>query len=501
MGRLYGKFFIGGLAGLLAWMLCEPMAPRATLDQRWASWENTFVLVLGALIGMAVGGLDGYSRGGKRHTGMGLGLGLLFGAIGATFGHGLGGVLARIVFGNSIFAENYNILQQIPARILAFVPLGAALGAAIGGSSLTFKRTVQGAIGGAIGAAIAGASFDLLGAVLGNFILQSRGQERGEVGTPGRAMMAVLLGAGIGLFIGLVERYARSAWLRLSLGRNEGREWSIDSAQTFIGRSEGAQVPLFGDPNIAPIHASIQKHGRDYVLVDGGSPMGTYVNGQRIQQVPLMHGAQIQIGSFILQFLLKNQPAPVGGYEAMARAGYPLGGMPGPGMPTQMPTPGPMPGMPTQVMPGQPGGGYPMPGQPTMAHPAMGQPMPGQPMPGQPTQAFPSAQPMAQPTVAYGGAMGSGYQLVAVDGPLMGQRFPVGGTVEIGRETAGIRMPQDANASRRHAAVSPGMGGLAVQDLGSTNGTFVNGQRVSQATAGPGDMIKVGSTTFRVEPA
>jgi len=501
MGKVFAKFFVGAAAGLLAWMLCEPSAPRQ-VNGSWGAWENGFILALGALIGLAVGGLDGFTRGGKRHTGLGVALGLIFGAVGASCGHGLGGAISTAIFGGGVFSEtNDNIIKVLPARIVAFVPIGACLGAAIGASSLTLKRTIQGAIGGALGAAVAGVAFDLLGAVLGTAILQSRGQTSGETGTPSRAIMAVLLGGAIGLFIGLVERYSRSAWVRLNLGRNEGKEWSIDGAQTFIGRSEGASVPLFGDPNIAPIHASIQKQGQNYVLIDGGSPMGTMVNGQRVQQALLGHGSQIQIGSFVLQFLLKNQAAPAVGPEAYRGQAYPVSGYPQDPMPRNPgPYSAPNPGGATQMMPGQqPMQGQPMPGYPTQVMPGQ-MPSQGMPMPGQPTQAFPSMG-VAQPTIAYGGAMGSGFTLIALDGPLLGQRFPVNGPVEIGREGAGIRMPHDGNASRRHATISPGMGGVAVQDLSSTNGTFVNGQRVSQANAGPGDMIKVGSTTFRVEPS
>lgn len=499
MGRIFAKFFIGVVAGALGWALCNSSAPtKVTAD--WGAWERTYILVLGALIGLAVGGLDGFTRGGKRHTAAGLGFGLLFGSIGAAFGHSLGGMLSTLFFGGAVFDEtNNNIIKVLPARVIAFIPIGVCLGAAIGASSMNLKKVIQGAVGGAFGAAVAGMLFDLIGMLLQPLLLA--GRQSGEVGGPGRAAMAILLGGGIGLFIGLVERYSRSAWLRLNLGRNEGKEWSIDSAQTFIGRSEGASVPLFGDPNIAPIHASIQKQGQNYVLIDGGSPMGTLVNGQRVQQALLGHGSQIQIGSFVLQFLLKNQSAPAAGPEAYRGQAYPVNGYPQDPMPRNPgPYGAPNPGVPTQMMPGQqPMQGQPMQGYPTQVMPGQ-MPAQGMPMPGQPTQAFPNMGG-SQPTIAYGSGMVSVFTLVALDGPLMGQRFPVNGPVEIGREGAGIRMPQDGNASRRHAAVSPGMGGVAVQDLGSTNGTFVNGQRVSQANAGPGDMIKVGSTTFRVEPS
>jgi pSer/pThr/pTyr-binding forkhead associated (FHA) protein len=456
MGSLLLKFIVGAIAGLFAWMIFEPSAPKDFMSQDWAAWESTYVLGLGALIGLAVGGLDGFTRGGKRHTMQGLGLGLILGGIGASFGHGIFGLLVRTVFGSTIFATG-SLITQMPARIVAFAGIGVCLGAAIGAASLNVRKIVQGAIGGAIGGAVAGAFFDPISMVVANATVALQGGN--EVGGPGRAIMALLMGAAIALFIGIVDRLSRSAWLRLSLGRNEGKEWSIDSAQTFIGRSESAQVPLFGDPNVAPIHASIQKQGGQYILVDGGSPAGTLLNGQFIQQAPLFNGAQITIGSFVLQFLVKNQAAPVQTPEMYQGQAYPL-------QPQQPP-------------------------QPTAAY---------QQTPSAPTQAF-TPQP-SQPTIAYGGPMQPApgqVAIVAIDGPLMGQRFPVSSTMELGRDLPSIPMSFDTAASRRHATLAPAPNGLSVNDSGSTNGTFVNGQRVSQAFAKIGDLVKIGSTTFRVE--
>jgi hypothetical protein len=57
----------------------------------------------------------------------------------------------------------------------------------------------------------------------------------------------------------------------------------------------------------------------------------------------------------------------------------------------------------------------------------------------------------------------------------------------------------DTNISRRHAQVAMDDGAVIVTDLGSTNGTFVNGRRVTRATVRPGDEITVGTSRLRVE--
>jgi hypothetical protein len=57
----------------------------------------------------------------------------------------------------------------------------------------------------------------------------------------------------------------------------------------------------------------------------------------------------------------------------------------------------------------------------------------------------------------------------------------------------------DTNISRRHAQVAMDDGAVVVSDLGSTNGTFVNGRRITRATVRPGDEITVGTSRLRVE--
>lgn len=89
--------------------------------------------------------------------------------------------------------------------------------------------------------------------------------------------------------------------------------------------------------------------------------------------------------------------------------------------------------------------------------------------------------------------------LVAMTGPHAGTVF----TLTQGIMVAG-RIPQvdiclqDHQASRKHAQFSTNLGETKVMDLGSTNGTFVNGKRIEkEQLISDGDEIKIGDTSFR----
>jgi hypothetical protein len=113
----------------------------------------------------------------------------------------------------------------------------------------------------------------------------------------------------------------------------------------------------------------------------------------------------------------------------------------------------------------------------------------------------PAYAPYGQQPGGYGppaGGPGRNARLVSNDG----RTYPlsVGSTV-IGRgDQANLRLP-DVGISRRHARLDFDGGQVVLTDLGSTNGTSVNGQRVSAVALNPGDMIQIGTTTltFRVD--
>jgi hypothetical protein len=105
------------------------------------------------------------------------------------------------------------------------------------------------------------------------------------------------------------------------------------------------------------------------------------------------------------------------------------------------------------------------------------------------------------PQPGYGppaGGPGRNARLVSSDGRVY--PLAIGSTV-IGRgDQANLRLP-DVGISRRHARVDFDGGQVVITDLGSTNGTSVNGQRISAVALNPGDMIQIGTTTltFRVD--
>jgi FHA domain-containing protein len=97
-----------------------------------------------------------------------------------------------------------------------------------------------------------------------------------------------------------------------------------------------------------------------------------------------------------------------------------------------------------------------------------------------------------------GGPNGRNVGLVSGDG----RNYPLQmGSTVIGRgDQANLRLP-DVGISRRHARLDYDGNQVVLTDLGSTNGTMVNGQRVSAVALNPGDMIQLGTTTltFRVD--
>ena len=92
--------------------------------------------------------------------------------------------------------------------------------------------------------------------------------------------------------------------------------------------------------------------------------------------------------------------------------------------------------------------------------------------------------------------------LRVVDGPDRGTELelpPIG--VVIGTERTCDVILTDAFVSRRHCSIAPGKDGFAITDLGSRNGTIIDGVAVGKVVAPPGVAIRIGKTLVQLMPA
>lgn len=94
----------------------------------------------------------------------------------------------------------------------------------------------------------------------------------------------------------------------------------------------------------------------------------------------------------------------------------------------------------------------------------------------------------------------TGYALRFISGKYMGAEYPLRWSREIiaGRSGELDMVLNEEMVSRRHARILPDQNRLLIQDLGSTNGTFVNGQKVSEAYLREGDTILIGTSILKL---
>ncbi|MCC6444862.1 MAG: FHA domain-containing protein [Armatimonadetes bacterium] len=91
-------------------------------------------------------------------------------------------------------------------------------------------------------------------------------------------------------------------------------------------------------------------------------------------------------------------------------------------------------------------------------------------------------------------------RLVGIQGTLFGQTYPLEAeSIQIGRDETNAIPMADPTVSRKHAQISAYDGSFLIRDLGSSNGTFVNGSRITEHILSQGDIVQVGSTKFRFE--
>ena len=120
-----------------------------------------------------------------------------------------------------------------------------------------------------------------------------------------RGVAIVIMGILIGIGVGLLEQFAKQAWLKVIRGEFEGKEYLVFAGTTSIGNNGKNTIVLFKDKLVGPHHCDITLDGSKYVLTDCGTPMGTIVNGQKVARHILRQGDAIAIGNSVLVFNTK----------------------------------------------------------------------------------------------------------------------------------------------------------------------------------------------------
>jgi predicted nucleic acid-binding Zn ribbon protein len=93
-----------------------------------------------------------------------------------------------------------------------------------------------------------------------------------------------------------------TALLVVRRGPNAGSRFLLDSDITEVGRRPDSDIFL-DDVTVSRRHAEFYRRGSRFAVRDVGSLNGTYVNRDRIEEVALSGGDEVQIGKFRLVFL------------------------------------------------------------------------------------------------------------------------------------------------------------------------------------------------------
>ncbi|MFJ6630585.1 FHA domain-containing protein [Streptomyces sp. NPDC091376] len=260
-----------------------------------------------------------------------------------------------------------------------------------------------------------------------------------------------------------------------------GRTWTLDPSRSYtIGRDPQGDL-VIDDARVSWRHATISWGGQSWVIEDHGSTNGTYVQGRRIHQMEIGAGAAVHLGNATDGPRLSVSGA-AGAYSAQGAASQ------------QAPAQQAQQGWAQQAPQAQ---------QAPHAQQAQQAQAPQQQWQQPPAAHVPHQQGPQDPYVQKtpGGAAGAP--------PVYGDRSPttfhqlsLGRVMRIGRALENELVVSDLQVSRHHAEFHATPDGrFEIHDLGSHNGTYVNGQPLAKsgtALIGPNDIVGVGHSTFRL---
>ncbi len=285
---------IGVCGGLLAWPFAElVISAQGGLYSYWL-----YSMVLGAVVGLFMGGAFGLGEGIIQKSGKKLVAGLLTGVVVGTLGGALGllaGQEVNQLIGSRIYDSIATVQDLLPLAALAigWAGFGVFIGIIEGVRSRSFAKIRNGFLGG------------LIGGFLGGFVYNTTVHLSVVPAFLARLFGLVILGFFIGLFYGLVEvRLARASLLALN-GPAKGREILLTQRAMTIGMDEDAGMTIAGYTQVAPEHATVLRKKGAIVIRDNETKAGTFVNDKKVTETVVNDGDVIRIGD--AQFLLKKK--------------------------------------------------------------------------------------------------------------------------------------------------------------------------------------------------
>lgn len=245
-----------------------------------ALWSAVIALFVGLFLGIGEGVFYGSQEKAIKYALIGAGVSLVIGAI--------SGYMAQWMYAEMLGDDPAEFTAAF-VRGLGWALMGLGIGAAVGLIKPEMKRILFCSLGGLAGGFVGGFLFNYVGDVIPNDIVA-------------RGVAIVIMGTLIGVGVGLLEQFAKAAWLKVIRGEFEGKEYLVFAGTTSIGNNGKNTIVLFKDKLVGPHHCDIKLEGSKYVLIDCGTPMGTIVNGQKTTRHVLRQGDAIAVGNSVLVF-------------------------------------------------------------------------------------------------------------------------------------------------------------------------------------------------------
>lgn len=95
----------------------------------------------------------------------------------------------------------------------------------------------------------------------------------------------------------------------LRLQPAQGNAIEIDAERTLIGRDKTAEIRLT-ESSVSRKHATIERRGPQWVIVDGGSANGTFLDDVQVAEGVLKNGQTLRLGAAVFKVQVEEEPTP-----------------------------------------------------------------------------------------------------------------------------------------------------------------------------------------------